>query len=193
LFLILISACNKNKINHKTIPDDLKQWYLYQQGSYWIYQNNKTSKIDCTYISAPPIFSQGKLERDDGSIYEIDDNIGIDFNSNLIHSCSIDPDEVFIMTYPITTNYLYLSAYEKGVKFTNYDDAYEYVTDYDSLLINNQYFHNVRCTRDWSGLTCGDTTIYTFFYSQHLGLISLNKNYGKYDTTWNLIRFHPLQ
>jgi hypothetical protein len=193
LFCILSLGCKKNKIDYKTIPDDFKQWYLYQQGSYWIYQNNKTSMIDCTYISTPPIFSQGKLERDDGSIYEIDDNIAIYFNCNLIHYCSIDPLEVFLFLYPGTTNNIYGSNFEKGVKYTYSDIAYEYVTDYDSLLINNQYFHNVRCTRDWYGLTSGDTTINTFFYSQHIGLISFNKNYGKFDTTWNLIRFHALQ
>jgi hypothetical protein len=55
LFLIFIlMGCSTCHDSSSTIPDDMKQWYLFQKGSYWICQNDKTHETDSTYFYKDP-------------------------------------------------------------------------------------------------------------------------------------------
>lgn len=47
--LISISSCKK-ELPHYPISDDMKQFFAYQKGSYWIYQNDSTMMLDSTYV-----------------------------------------------------------------------------------------------------------------------------------------------
>ncbi len=47
--LISISSCKK-ELAHYPISDDMKQFFAYQKGSYWIYQNDSTMMLDSTYV-----------------------------------------------------------------------------------------------------------------------------------------------
>jgi hypothetical protein len=53
--LILLPSCKKNHYYHY-LSEDFKQSCLFEQGSYWIYQNDSTGIIDSAYISEPPVY-----------------------------------------------------------------------------------------------------------------------------------------
>jgi hypothetical protein len=47
--VVLLASCQK-ELPYYSISDDMKQLFAYQQGSYWIYQNDSTDFIDSTYV-----------------------------------------------------------------------------------------------------------------------------------------------
>ena len=48
IFLLFIVCCNKEK--NYTISDNMKEYFAYKQGSYWIYKNDSTGSLDSTYV-----------------------------------------------------------------------------------------------------------------------------------------------
>jgi len=51
LFLIgLFMACQKETPYYK-ISDNMKQYFVYQPGSFWIFTNDSTNESDSMYIS----------------------------------------------------------------------------------------------------------------------------------------------
>jgi len=53
--VILIVSCTKTEEIHTPMSQEMKQWCVFNQGSYWIYQNDSTFEIDCVYVASPPV------------------------------------------------------------------------------------------------------------------------------------------
>ncbi len=49
--LIFICSCEE-EIDYFYIRPELKDWGYYEEGSYWIYQNDSTLAIDSIYITS---------------------------------------------------------------------------------------------------------------------------------------------
>jgi hypothetical protein len=82
LFLFALYSCKPNR--HYSISDDMKAWFAYQQGSYWIYQNDSTKSIDSTSIE---IFTH-LLNENAHSDYTRE-MIGMYYKSGFLSSCII--------------------------------------------------------------------------------------------------------
>ena len=194
LFLI---SCKKNTTTiHYTIPDEMKQWYLYQNGSYWIYQNDKTPQIDCTYISKDPNIWQNPFYLDDGSIGSITDYIGIGYNGNILVDSEITPGEVVISTRDAGSgNIAFLSNILEGEKYDLTGEVYKYIHHFDSLAINNHFIKDVRQTRFAFPMNISgtDSLALTFYFARHIGLIKIIQSKSNIDTTWSLVRYHIVQ
>jgi len=84
LILALISACKKDP--YYPVSDEMKQYFNFQNGSYWIYKNDSTGFLDSSYVSR---YSDDQNQTSySGKRREF---IVIDFNSNLLSE--------FTMTY----------------------------------------------------------------------------------------------
>jgi hypothetical protein len=186
-------SCKKNsEPKHNTIPEEVKSYYLFQPGSYWIYHNTKTNYIDCTYINSPPEFYQTKFILDDGrTVYSITDHYNINFEGHIFHTCAIDPDVV---------SFGYFMAYNAGIPMgeaRHYYDNYffENLNFYDSLPLSNQYFFRVKETKDSHLPDQGTPYIWamSFLSAKNIGLIQTTLTISNNDSTWNLIRYHVVQ
>ena len=72
LFSILITSCKKKQaVVTDYIPSELKEYALFQPGSFWIYKNENTGKIDSTYISKKPEFDNYSASYDNNTITEL--------------------------------------------------------------------------------------------------------------------------
>jgi hypothetical protein len=197
--VVSITFCGCKKSSqpiHYVISDEIKQWYLYQKGSYWIYQNENTLQIDSTSISKDPSFWQDNFYKDDGSLGAITDHIDISYDGNVLQTCNITPGEVEISTREAGYHKIaFLSNIEEGKKLILSEYTYEYIHHYDSLAIYNQYFHDVRQTRFSSSLNSNgtDSLALNLFFARHIGLIKLTQSRSGTDTTWSVIRYHPIQ
>jgi len=81
-----------------------------------------------------------------------------------------------------------------GQKYqTEQFDVFEYVQHFDSLAIDNHYFHDVRQTRFSTVLSNSDTLTHTFYVARHVGLIRLIQTRSGVDTTWSLVRYKSIQ
>jgi hypothetical protein len=192
LFLLSFFGCKKSSSSiEEVIPDEIKQWYLYQTGSYWIYKNEQTLQNDSTYIKQAPSFRQEYFYRDDGSIHGIEDHIDVSYSSKFLKSSDIAPEDVDVNTF-IEGIIEFNSNMILGQKY-QIDGIFEYVRHFDSLSIDNQYFHDVRQTRFSTVLNNSDTLTHTFYVARHVGLIRLIQTRSGVDTTWSLVRWHAVQ
>jgi hypothetical protein len=193
LFLpLLFVSCKKTtNPNYVVISDEMKQWFLYQKGSYWIYQNDKTLQIDCTYITKDPSFWQSKFIKDDGSIGAIIDHIDISYIGNVYQSCNISSEGA-----DINRDLAFNTNMVDGRKYQlDQYSVFQYIKHYDSLAINNHYFKNVNQTRYATATNNNgtDTLATTFFFAKYFGLIRFSQNRSGTDTTWNVVRYHIVQ
>src|SRR5450830_522384 len=80
--LFLLYSCKSDR--HYSISEDMKPWFAYQKGSYWIYQDDSTKSIDTTTVE---IFSHVlKEEAYSGYTREV---IGMFYRSIFINSSII--------------------------------------------------------------------------------------------------------
>ena len=57
MILFPIVGCKKKHVVTEYIPPELKEYALFQPGSFWIYRNEVTGATDSTYISKKPEFT----------------------------------------------------------------------------------------------------------------------------------------
>jgi hypothetical protein len=56
LLILILSGCkDKQHVDYYPVPDALKKACLFQKGSYWVYRNDSTGLIDCTYVKSNPV------------------------------------------------------------------------------------------------------------------------------------------
>lgn len=62
ILLIILGMCllsckkTPEEVRHRLIPEAMKASALFQKGSYWVYQDDSTGIVDCTYIQVNPTF-----------------------------------------------------------------------------------------------------------------------------------------
>jgi len=52
--ILLVSSCSKKNVETIYIPEYLKQYGVFQVGSYWVFKNELTGIIDSSFIVSPP-------------------------------------------------------------------------------------------------------------------------------------------
>jgi hypothetical protein len=190
ILLFVISGCNKKpKVDHYTISDEIKQWYLFQKGSYWIYINDVTQKTDSTYINEIPEFAETWAHPENGPIV---DNYTIYFKDSFLLESSVSPFNIGLLSYHGSAGLAFVPSVGEGKMFFIDSGIYEYIHHYDSIFLNNQTFYDIRHTRS-SGPTGMDTLKFDYYFSKFIGLIKFGYSRGEKDTTWSLLRYHVVQ
>jgi hypothetical protein len=50
-FVLTLESCKK-KLPHYSVSDEMKQYFVFQKGSYWIYRDAYTGSIDSTCVAS---------------------------------------------------------------------------------------------------------------------------------------------
>jgi hypothetical protein len=189
-----MQSCKKSKNpDHYTISDDLKQWYLYQKGSFWIYKNENTQQIDSLFILNSPTYNQEPIgENDDGSLDAIIDHLTWGYNNSFLWASDLSYDQFLVYNAPYDFNYAFRTFVLEGQRFP-LDGLYEYVKHYDSINVNNYFFKNVRLTKYSHASLSGDSITFTFYFSKNIGLIKYIRNQAGIDSVRTLLRWHVVQ
>jgi hypothetical protein len=193
LFISLLTTeCHKK--SQKTteyIPSELKDYALFQPGSFWIYKNENTGNIDSTFISKKPEFIYYSASYDNNTITELcqvfyegpflsTTNLSPstyhiifpDYSFEAINPISFKPDQIFELDGATTLKYFPLV---------------------DSMKIGNNTFYDIFITQ-WQFVSLQhDTTTNTCYFVKKVGLIKFNHKAPTSDSTWNILRFHVLQ
>jgi hypothetical protein len=196
LVLLLGGGCKKSSSpTYYAVPDDLKQWYLYQKGSYWVYTNNQSSKIDCTFLSKDPKYWDEYFFLDDKSVGAITQHIDSYYESPLFQICNIVHYQVNLATSYSYINYVYINNIREGEQWKEDEyHTFEYIGFYDTIQIQDNIYNNVRETK-YEFLTSNmqDTYSLTTFFAKNIGVIRITKKFGSVDTTWNILRYNVKQ
>ena len=192
LLLILISpGCTKKKVETIYIPEYLKQYAVFQIGSFWVFKNEKTGEIDSSFIASPPYFSFYQNYPSDPRIQEC----YIDYGGTFISSGKLGYIG-YSIGFKIGTDgtCLKYKAFKPGsVVYDGSMEIYKELGIYDSLVINNVVYYHVLNTQYQYPKNNGDTDYLTFYLEKSIGLIKFNYNYLHQDTTWSLLRYHVIQ
>ena len=109
-FFLILTSCNKHERNYIYVPQLYKDVALFQKNSYWVYLNEKTLHVDCTYVRTDPnaYFETGELTSHEVIIVPFDGNLFIQddlFYNDVILSSKIQPYfSIIIIQINATTN-----------------------------------------------------------------------------------------
>lgn len=168
LFLILV-GCTKHERTYLYIPQLNKDVALFQKNSYWVYLNEKTLQVDCTYVRTDPevYFESGEL-----TSHEI---INVPFDGNLFINNYLLGYEVFLHS---------IIQPDFGISIFEYSSE-----RIDSLSVNNYIFHDVYHTKCSALPIQSDSIIFDTYVVPHVGIIKLSKKINGIDSTFTLLRW----
>jgi hypothetical protein len=188
LIVFLISlGCSKKSGYNEYIPAQLKQYSVFQVGSYWVFKNESTGTIDSSYLLNPPV-------------YLYNDPVN-DPPQNRYETCDIYFGGTFLSHSQTSTSH-YSIGFQNGkgsiCLYSNFQPGYTLDNDYfhtftnlnyiDSMVVNNRTFYQVMNTqyKFWNHL--GDTTTYTYYIAKSTGLIKFTLDKNHQDTSWSILR-----
>lgn len=191
LFILLIFlGCNKESGWKEYIPEQLKQYSIFQEGSYWVYKNEITGAIDSSYISSPPDYRYGDpVNNPPLNTYE---SCEISYGGTFLSHASITTDQYRL---DLKKHYLILclcSYFQIGYTLGG-NPSFKNLNYFDSLIVNNKTFYKVMNTQNQELINPGDTITYTNFLAKSIGLIKFRVNRNHKDTTWSILRYHVVQ
>lgn len=210
LFLILQSStCTKTNDkknvdctnNTMPLPQMAKDYFLFKNGSYWVYENTSNNDIDSFYVDdftnrtgdntqykygnelnhcyedySYTISGKllGKLSK---SVYPFEPNNATDFNKQTF----------FISEFNSLTNQSYSRVYFIGDKIFAAEDLGGSINQFDSLSVNNYFYKNIlQVTNIVTGIDYTKQSI----YAKNIGMIQFTTNDN---ITWILKRYHIVQ
>jgi hypothetical protein len=191
--MLFPAACKKSSEPfYSVIPADIRENFLFQKGSYWIYQNNLSGRVDSVRIEKDPEFGKETIYNDDGTVAGYDDRAAFNYVGSIIHSCSIMTSTVYVSTTVSYPSIDYFTSMVPGRSYP-YNGIVSYVQHLDSLKINDRTYYDIKHLMHSVVFTNGDSAIVNALFSRHTGMIQLTSGLNGHDTTWSLLRYHVIQ
>ncbi len=208
-----VSSCCKKDTPPPTyyVPQELKDWMYYKQGSYWVYQDSASNINDSVYVTSSEIKIEDDVDKMGKIIWKeetfyvytqstLSSYIYIDRSSitsspqNCDNTCYIIYRErkTSIGSNVGTTFILFLSP-KIGLQAA--PNGLTYVTlaaIYDSLQVGGKYFHNVVRMDETKNETEGGGPT-KFYIAKHYGIIRKEITAGNTEKTWNLVNYKIVQ
>jgi len=192
LFSILITSCKKKQaVVTDYIPSELKEYALFQPGSFWIYKNENTGKIDSTYISKKPEFDNYSASYDNNTITEL---CQVFYDGSFLFKTNLSPSIYDILFTDYGFEAINSRSFQPNQLFQlNGATTLKYFPLVDSMKFDNNTFHNVFVTQ-WQYINLQrDTFKNTSYFVKKVGLIKFNHKEPNADTTWHLINYKAVQ
>ena len=152
VLLLIFTSCKKT-VPYYGVSDELKEYFVFQKGSYWIYKNDTTGLLDSTIVSSNISFiddkgypgikrelivlsfkSQFLNEFEIGYICEGPDYLMVSANSNNPNTGPLGGGVAYYGGWPVNTEIVSPQC-EPGIVF-----SYRMI---DSIKINNLTYRNI--------------------------------------------------
>jgi hypothetical protein len=196
------NSCNDEKLV-KIINPELKDWGIFEKGSYWVYREESSNAIDSFWVDS--IYSMDLEGIEDGIIHKEWRSIVLSQNnstnnylssvstlSHIVYYFSLEPT-TFDPEFTETTNLVSLPPTPKERFNTSCGSVYKWIevdSILDSMRIGIHSFRNVVKMYDMNN--CALQQQESFFYSvKNVGII--RKEFPGKNEIWNLMKFHIVQ
>jgi hypothetical protein len=192
LIFLIFSGCNKNKAHDEYIPDQLKQYSVFQMGSYWVFKNESTGAIDSSYLLKPPVYLYDDPVNDPPQ--NLNETCEIYYGGTFLLSSWVSPDQYLVNFKNGYGGFCLYSNFKPGYTVGDYAGGlFKNLGFLDSLVINDQTFHQVMKTQYQSLTFDLDTITQTYYLAESVGIIRVQLRKNQIDTTWSLVRYHVVQ
>ena len=176
-------GCSNKKPALVLIPELLKEYSVFNVGSFWIFKNEMNGKSDSSFIQVPPRFIPGGYGEDDPNI----ETCYVTYGGAFMAGAAIDPN-ICSINFVNRLNGNCLEYYNHPQE--NNDWHFKIIQNLDSVTINQIVYYNVLNTQYKATASPGDTMTFTFYLAKSIGLIKFNLHGNDRDTTWSLLRYH---
>jgi hypothetical protein len=214
IFAVVIFASCKKETPYYKISDDMKQYFVYQKGSYWVYRNDSTGDTDSSYIDKYTLSRQGVGDNDGNHLYSFD-LITLYFKSKFLNNfqigyyCSgpncltidgkfIDSNDTLLLnTGPIA----YFADWEPNLKIYSQQCLRNCVFTFSVIpkdtVDNNKYFNIIYSKMISIDSTENNPNFYfrEIYFAENIGIIKYVeiKKYYNIQRSWSLIRYNVIQ
>jgi hypothetical protein len=208
--LYVFQGCIKHDPEYYYIPDEFKQWVVYQPGTYWIYLNETTGLQDCTYVTR--VYTGQHVTGGNGSsdTERHFEEITSSCNGPLFKSMSsaaelersIVTSDRATLSIPLKSSgmedvsFSYgLLLYPQFIEYRRYEAMSNFGVKqvYPQEIINGNNFTNVYDLRhEWIDYM-GDSLVTEAHFAKNTGIIKLRIYKEQFDTTWSLVRYKIVQ
>jgi len=193
LAIVMIASCKKEG-HHYSISQEFKDYFLFQKGSFWIYKNDSTNSIDCTYMATPPsfeIYKTGDHQKSDPTVeqYQVPFTSGIfkgfemvsktDSHDYLLFYINPDPDAYGMIDQLIYDRNYYFEPRPQG-----YFKVLPLIPSYD---LNTNTFYQVINTRF---INTSELDTFNFYFAKNIGLIKISGYWESKNQSWSVLRYH---
>jgi hypothetical protein len=147
LFCLIITVffgCKKeqSEVKYFPIPDALMKIALFQKNSYWVYRNDTTGVIDCTYIKSDPVSGNITYKVNDHLDY-VTDYFQMPLQSGLFYHFYLSGK---LGDFPVSPGYPFLASI-KGFSNACSPGKTAFVL-HDDSLINHTGVNGYNCSLD---------------------------------------------
>lgn len=183
---LLLTACKKNNTYYGLLDPELKRNFSFKPGSYWIYRDSLSGRIDSFFVSA---IAGGKIE----SRTKTDEQIAISITQCGAGQADSAHWALLLCDSHITRWSYYGTASGKQLKNANADVPYPFVQSgaidlFAQLTIGGACYNNVASCCIITGDTPADTS--RLFIKEDVGLVKICLNADTVHAVWELQRYH---
>jgi|WetSurMetagenome_2_1015567.scaffolds.fasta_scaffold09970_3 hypothetical protein len=210
LTILFLLGCTKNDPEYYYIPEDFKQWVVYQPGTYWIYLNEQTGVVDCTYVTGVRNYQEvtgGNGSQETERHYEV---ITCDCSGSLYAKLSTRAqsessrpiNDRAILSIPICSPNMDDASFSYGLLLNPQfikERRFEEISNYgvkqvypQEDILGNQFINVYDLRHEWIDYN-GDSLVTEAHFAKSTGIIKLRIYKEKFDTTWSLIRYKIVQ
>jgi hypothetical protein len=200
-------SCNKNKCepcgsNYKAIPQEMKDWALFGEGSWWVYRlAEDTTVFDTVRFSSRSDFRSNLTTCDDNSAPSIGCSETITYHLKHSNKNYFSYFDEVVLYYPngggVFLNY-YGGSYGGGVIFgINPIKINEYYGNFRLIdTFSNQNFNGIKINKGFYSSTLADTSttvkyVRDIYWAKNIGLIKVQIYPNS--QTWELINYQIKQ
>jgi len=190
----------------------MKQYFVYQPCSFWIFTNDSTNETDSTYITKTIYSKQGVADNDGRHQYSFD-MISINYQSKLFYSSEIGylcagPNTLKVKTKLSDTNQYanaepitYFPGWGSNTKIiqSNCIGGFVFIQQFlTSITINNIIYNNIIRTKIQSidsTNTCPIFYLRDIYFAKNVGIIKLieESRYFNVYRSWSLSKYQVIQ
>jgi hypothetical protein len=192
LFCEITSCSKKQEKPHYLIPDSLKDYSVFQKGSYWIYKLSGSNSSDTTKVFSLVSYTENSNQNyDQGPLNDI---IVIRFISNIL-------SEFYINHYGLTiddkegwSGASLITGLSPGQQTkTSNNLIYEYVEYLDTFSINGNSWYKVIHSKYSYQPNRINSWQLEYFICKNVGLVLYKKKMNGADSIWSLGSYHVVQ
>lgn len=188
-FLLLCTSCEEHS-SYFYVPEEFKQFGLFQKGSYWIYQDSATLHIDSCLVSNTP---HSYFDQIDNTAWE--ERYDVAYSGTFFSYAYLSDWYYKVSFFSHYLEPIIPGDFIIGLKKENYSLLRENLALLDSLSIGNNVFKEVYVTRNSTPDDIADSLKVTFiFYSvKHVGIVKMREITQDQVVTWDLIEYNAIQ
>jgi hypothetical protein len=189
---VFMSCKKKNDVDTYYIPDILREYTVFKEGSYWIYKNEVTGTLDSCFITGyEEFFSHTNGQSTD----PYSERVQIDYKGSFMTFSEIDLEGSQLNSNSWGGLCLTPSV-TPSVHFIDQYDTYACYGVVDSIRLNDHTYFSVLSTQlsQKRGVAFKyDTITLNYSFSRSIGLIRYRQRLDSSDTTWTLVRHHVVR